>query len=68
MRGADRLIAALEAEAVDTVFGLPGGASLAIHDALHESPIRHVLVRHEAAPATPPRATPRRAGASASRS
>jgi acetolactate synthase-1/2/3 large subunit len=48
MRGADRLIAALEAEAVDTVFGLPGGASLAIHDALHDSPIRHVLVRHEA--------------------
>jgi acetolactate synthase I/II/III large subunit len=30
------------------VFGLPGGASLAIHDALHDSPIRHVLVRHEA--------------------
>ena len=27
MRGADRLIAALEAEGVDTVFGLPGGAS-----------------------------------------
>ena len=48
MRGADRLIAALEAEAVDTVFGLPGGASLAIHDALHDSPIRHVLARHEA--------------------
>ena len=48
MRGADRLIAALEAEAVDTVFGLPGGASLAIHDALHDSAIRHVLVRHEA--------------------
>jgi acetolactate synthase-1/2/3 large subunit len=48
MRGADRLIAALEAEGVDTVFGLPGGASLAIHHALHESPIRHVLVRHEA--------------------
>src|SRR5215208_3992279 len=48
MRGADRLIAALEAEAVDTVFGLPGGASLAIHDALHDSSIRHVLMRHEA--------------------
>ncbi len=49
MRGADRLIAALEREGVDTVFGLPGGASLAIHHALHEAPIRHVLVRHEAA-------------------
>jgi acetolactate synthase-1/2/3 large subunit len=49
MRGADRLIAALEHEGVDTVFGLPGGASLPIHDALDASPIRHVLVRHEAA-------------------
>ncbi len=48
MRGADRLIAALLAEGVDTVFGMPGGASLAINDALHDAPIRHVLVRHEA--------------------
>ena len=48
MRGADRLIAALEREGTDCVFGLPGGASLAIHDALHDSAIRHVLVRHEA--------------------
>ena len=48
MRGADRLIEALEREGADCVFGLPGGASLAIHDALHDSPIRHVLVRHEA--------------------
>jgi acetolactate synthase-1/2/3 large subunit len=48
MRGADRLIGALEAEGVQTVFGLPGGASLGIHHALHESSIRHVLVRHEA--------------------
>src|SRR5687768_17415365 len=48
MRGADRLIEALEAEGTDTIFGLPGGASLAIHDALHGRAIRHVLVRHEA--------------------
>ena len=48
MRGADRLIQALIDEGVDTVFGMPGGASLAIHDALEASPIRHVLVRHEA--------------------
>jgi acetolactate synthase-1/2/3 large subunit len=48
MRGADRLIEALQREGVDCVFGLPGGASLAIHDALHDSAIRHVLVRHEA--------------------
>ena len=48
MRGADRLIGALVDEGVDTVFGMPGGASLAIHDALEASPIRHVLVRYEA--------------------
>lgn len=48
-RGADRLVEALIAEGVTTVFGLPGGASLPIHDALIASPIDHVLVRHEAA-------------------
>jgi acetolactate synthase-1/2/3 large subunit len=48
MRGADRLTEALLREGVDVVFGLPGGASLPIHDALHDAPIRHVLVRHEA--------------------
>jgi acetolactate synthase I/II/III large subunit len=48
VRGADRLIGALEHEGVDCVFGLPGGASLPIHDAVDASAIRHVLVRHEA--------------------
>jgi acetolactate synthase I/II/III large subunit len=48
MRGADALIAALEREGVDTVFGIPGGANLALYDALLDSPIRHVLTRHEA--------------------
>ncbi|WP_022928008.1 biosynthetic-type acetolactate synthase large subunit [Patulibacter americanus] len=48
-RGADRLVEALLSEGVTTVFGLPGGASLPIHDALIASPIDHVLVRHEAA-------------------
>jgi acetolactate synthase-1/2/3 large subunit len=48
MRGADALIAALEAGGVDTVFGMPGGASLPIYDALPGSGIRHVLMRHEA--------------------
>jgi acetolactate synthase I/II/III large subunit len=48
MRGADALIAALERAAVDTVFGMPGGASLPLYDALLDSNIRHVLMRHEA--------------------
>ena len=48
MRGADALIAALEAGGVDTVFGMPGGANLPLYDALLDSGIRHVLMRHEA--------------------
>src|SRR3954451_11044527 len=49
MRGADALIAALEAHGADTVFGVPGGAALPLYDALAGSSIRHVLMRHEAA-------------------
>src|SRR4051794_21490024 len=49
MRGADALIAALEAHGADTVFGVPGGAALPLYDALSGSSIRHVLMRHEAA-------------------
>jgi acetolactate synthase-1/2/3 large subunit len=49
MRGADALTRALERAGVETVFGIPGGACLPVYDALHDSPIRHVLMRHEAA-------------------
>ncbi|HEX5618577.1 MAG TPA: biosynthetic-type acetolactate synthase large subunit [Solirubrobacteraceae bacterium] len=49
MRGADALIATLERAGVDTVFGMPGGASLPLYDALLDARIRHVLMRHEAA-------------------
>src|SRR6201990_722748 len=48
MRGADALIRALERAGVETVFGIPGGACLPVYDAPHDSPIRHVLMRHEA--------------------
>src|SRR3954462_1670489 len=48
MRAADALIAALERGGVDTVFGMPGGATLPLYDALVDSSIRHVLMRHEA--------------------
>lgn len=37
----------LEQESVRTVFGYPGGAILPIYDALMDSAIHHVLVRHE---------------------
>ncbi|MCB0952784.1 MAG: acetolactate synthase large subunit, partial [Microthrixaceae bacterium] len=45
--GGAALIKALELEGVDTIFGLPGGAILPVYDPILDSPIRHVLVRHE---------------------
>ncbi len=37
----------LEQESVDVVFGYPGGAILPVYDALLDSRVHHVLVRHE---------------------
>ena len=37
----------LEHEGVEVVFGLPGGAILPAYDPLLDSPLRHILVRHE---------------------
>jgi acetolactate synthase-1/2/3 large subunit len=45
--GASALLTALEKEKVEYIFGLPGGANLPIYDALVDSKIRHILVRHE---------------------
>ena len=45
--GGKALMKNLEAEGVDLVFGLPGGAILPAYDPLIDSSIRHVLVRHE---------------------
>lgn len=48
MSGAQAIIASLEAEGVDTIFGYPGGQAIKIYDALYDSKkIRHVLARHE---------------------
>jgi acetolactate synthase-1/2/3 large subunit len=47
MSGAQALLEGLISEGVDLVFGYPGGVLLPLYDALHDSPIRHVLVRHE---------------------
>ena len=38
---------ALEQEGVGVIFGYPGGAIMPVYDALLDSPIRHVLARHE---------------------
>ena len=46
MLGAEAIIASLEAEGVDTVFGYPGGQAIKIYDALYDSKkINHVLSR-----------------------
>jgi acetolactate synthase-1/2/3 large subunit len=45
--GAQHLLDALEAEGVDTIFGYPGGAIMPVYDALVDSPLKHILVRHE---------------------
>ncbi len=45
--GGSALIRSLEMVGVEVVFGLPGGAILPVYDPIIESPIRHILVRHE---------------------
>ena len=48
MNGADAILRSLEAEGVDTVFGIPGGAILPTYDAFARgTTVRHVLARHE---------------------
>ncbi len=52
MTGAKALIESLKAEKVKHIFGIPGGATIPIYDALYdEKRIRHILVRHEQAAA-----------------
>lgn len=45
--GARWLTQALEAEGVDTLFGYPGGTIMPFYDALVDSRLKHILVRHE---------------------
>ena len=45
--GAEKLIQCLERDGVEYIFGLSGGAAIPIFDALVESKIKLILVRHE---------------------
>ena len=45
--GAQAVVASLEAEGVECVFGYPGAQAMQIFDALFDSDIRFVLARHE---------------------
>jgi acetolactate synthase I/II/III large subunit len=48
MTGADAILRCLEAEGVEVMFGLPGGAILPLYDAMAKgTTVRHVLARHE---------------------
>ena len=46
--GAEAVIITLETHGIDIIFGIPGGHSLALYDALsRQDSIRHILGRHE---------------------
>ncbi|HET8813224.1 MAG TPA: biosynthetic-type acetolactate synthase large subunit [Gaiella sp.] len=48
MTGGDAILRALEAEGVDVMFGIPGGAIMPTYDAIARgTTVRHVLARHE---------------------
>ena len=51
MNGADLLVAALENEGVQHIFGVPGEENLDVVETLHRSTIKLVLTRHEQAAA-----------------
>ncbi len=45
--GAQAIVKCLKEEGVSTIFGYPGGAVIDLYDALMDSDIKNVLVRHE---------------------
>ncbi|WP_152446469.1 biosynthetic-type acetolactate synthase large subunit [Bacillus sp. THAF10] len=47
MTGSRMIVEALKEEAVEVIFGYPGGAVLNIYDALYDGGIPHLLTRHE---------------------
>ncbi len=48
MKGSQALVAALEHEGCEVLFGYPGGVAIPFYDALYDAKkLRHILVRHE---------------------
>lgn len=47
--GSQAILESLIGEDVDTIFGIPGGANIAMYDALYDyqTKLNHILVRHE---------------------
>ena len=50
-KGSDLLVAALENEGVDCIFGIPGEENLDVVESLRDSTIKLILTRHEQAAA-----------------
>src|SRR5438105_14628014 len=50
-KGSDLLVAALENEGVDRIFGIPGEENLDVVESLRQSKIKPILTRHEQAAA-----------------
>ncbi len=51
LSGAEMVVKSLEAEGVDTTFGIPGGTVIPLFDSFYDSSIRQILTRHEQAAA-----------------
>src|SRR4051795_4277308 len=47
MTGGQAVVRSLAERGVEVAFGIPGVHTLALYDALIDSPIRHILGRHE---------------------
>src|SRR5258708_4613992 len=47
MNGAQIVLECLARERGEVIFGYPGGVTLPFYDAIYDSPIKHILVRHE---------------------
>lgn len=47
MNGAQAVIESLRKEAVEVVFGYPGGSVLTLYDALYKAEFPHILTKHE---------------------
>lgn len=47
LSGAQITVELLQRQGIKTIAGIPGGATLPLYDALAESPIHHILTRHE---------------------
>lgn len=45
--GAELTVKLLEKQGIEIIAGIPGGSNLPLYDALYNSPIRHILARHE---------------------